>query len=137
MAFPDPFNAPKMNNGSSLTKAFTLIETLGPQSQRKYVAAPAGEPKYLRISHTTSGKGTSLRNRHLVRLEADCVVGGVADPTRRAAAYAVFDIPANDFSDAQITDLWKQFVGILRGKSGDATDYDASVFWTKFAGGES
>lgn len=136
--FADPLVASvEVISGSAVTNPFTLMNLGANSSQRVDVTAAAGDPKVLKISHTDVGKGTSARTRHLVRLEAYGVVEGVEDPTKVGSVYMVADIPKAGFSAAQKTALFYQFVGLVRGASGNVTyDGDPALFWDRFLNGE-
>lgn len=137
--FSDPIvAATDVDSGVAVTKSFGIINNLGTASDRINFAAAAGDPKLMKISHTNVGKGVSARKRHLVRLEAYGVVGGVEDTTKVASVYLVADIPDNGITAAQKKQLWQGIVGLIRGSSGNvAYDSDNTIFWDRFLNGES
>lgn len=136
---PDPFNAHvDVSGGTPTTKPFTILSTLPNGTVRQYAAAPAGEPKVLKISHSTVGKGVNMRDRHLVRLESYVVEDTVENPAKPVSAYMVLDIPRVGVTATQKSDLFKRFVGLLRGASGDAANAgDQTNFWDRLWLGES
>lgn len=125
--FADPYLAPKnVASGSAATQAFSLVSNNGTATTRVNTGSyTAGDPKVLKISHSVVGKGANARDRHLVRLEAYPVINSVEVKETPIAFYAVFDIPQVGPTSTQITSMWRQFVGMLRGSSGDVV-YDAS-----------
>lgn len=136
---PDPFNAPvDIAGGTQITNPFTLIGLGSNQSDRRDVTAAAGEPSVLKVSHSTVGKGATLRNRHLARIEAYPIVDSVEDKSAQPLAlYAVADVPANGFTSDQVTALYRQFCGLLRGCGGDsANQANATVFFDRWLAGE-
>lgn len=137
--FSDPIVAAcDVDSGVAVTKSFTIINTQGKATDRINASAAIGEPKVLKMNHTSVGKGSSARKRHLVSLEAYGVVGGVEDPSLVGKVYLVADIPDTGFTDAAKKLLWQQFVGLVRGASGNVTyDSDVATFWTRFLNGES
>lgn len=134
---PDPFNAPFDVSGSAQTIPWTLI-TVGPGTSIRKSALTAGKPRTMRISHSVVGKGSSKRDRHMVRIESYPVVDELeVSNAQPAAIYLVADIPSNGFAAADIEYLWNQFVGMLRGGSGDACNAGVpSIFWNRFLAGE-
>jgi hypothetical protein len=136
---PDPFDLDTIvASGSAVQQPYTLAALTGQAAVRKDLTASDGEPKVLKISHTTVGKGASVRDRHLVRLEAYVVEDSVEDQSKPIALYAVADIPRNGVTAAQLSDLWEQFTGLFLGGSGEVTyDGDQTVFFDRWIGGES
>lgn len=124
-------------SGSAVTASFTLLNMKPNGTDRINFAADVGEPKVLQISHTNVGKGAAARKRHLVRMESYSVVDGLEDPTKKAAIYLVADIPDVGITATQKSDLFRQFVGLLRGGSGNVTyDADPTAFFDRFLNGE-
>lgn len=136
--FSDPLVASvDVDSGAAVTASYTIINNLNRATDRINVAAAVGDPKVLKMSHQDVGKGSSARRRHVVRLEAYGVVEGVEDPTKVAALYMVADIPKSGITAAQEKKLWQQFVGLLRGGSGNVTyDSNEATFYTRFLNGE-
>lgn len=136
---PDPFNGHvDVSGGTPTTKPYTILSMLPNGSVRSYTGAPAGEPKTLKISHSVVGKGTNARDRHLVRLESYVVEESVEVSSKPISAYMVLDIPRSGVTSTQKADLFKRFVGILRGASGDAANAgDQTNFWDRVMNGES
>lgn len=95
-------------------------------------------PSTLKISHTTSGKGSKRRVRHLCRFDTDVEVDGViAD--KPASLYLVADIPdeADDLSTVKAA-LWQRMTGILYGASAvTANSFDLDTFYNRWLNGES
>jgi hypothetical protein len=137
--FSDPFQAPKdVSSGSAITEPFTLVSLANNSSIRVNVDAADGEPKVMKVSHTDVGKGTLARTRHLFRFESFVVEDSVENLAKPIAFYAVFDIPKTGASSAQLLELYEQFVGALRGGSGDVVyDGDATVCFNRILNGES
>lgn len=136
---PDPFNAPvDVSGGTQTTNPYTLVGLGSSQSERCDVTASAGEPKFMKVSHSDVGKGSTSRKRHMVRLEAYQVVDGAEDKSLPPLAlYAVADVPVAGFTSNQVTDLYRQFCGLLRGCGGDAANQaDATVFFNRWLNGE-
>jgi len=103
----------------------------GNSSVRKNAAADTGVlPEVMKISHQTVGKGTSMRDRHLVRFEVSSDDGdgniGTTDP---AVVYMVFDIPRSNCNGNTPTILARQLCGFLRDADADDTapDYDTNL----------
>lgn len=135
----DPFVL-KVNveSGPGINRSFTLLNVAGNSTTRSCAAVPVGGPRVLKISHSQVGKGSTLRNRHLARLEAYALdENGDERKDRPISAHVVLDIPV-EATAAQITDLWKYFVGLLRGGSSEvAYDGDQTYFWDRLILGES
>lgn len=136
--FSDPLVASvDVDSGAAVTASYTVINNLNRATDRVNTNAAAGDPKVLKISHTDVGKGVSARKRHMVRLEAYSVAEGVEVPSVKASLYLVADIPASGITAAQEKKLWQQFVGLLRGASGNVTyDSNEATFFTRFLNGE-
>lgn len=137
--FSDPLNADlNVISGSAVTKPFTMMNNAGNSTMRVNTTAAVGDPRVLRISHTEVGKGSQARARHLVRLESYGVVEGAEDPAKVAALYLVADIPKSGITAAQKTALFHQFVGLVRGGSGNvAYDGNPADFFDRWLNGES
>lgn len=137
--FADPLNAHNdIAGGAPTTEPYTLTSLQGNGSVRTYSAATAGNPKVCKISHTVVGSGKNQRTRHLARLEAYQLVGGVEDTTLPPfAVYDVADVP-NGITATQRNNMANRFVGLIRGASGDAANAtDRGVFWDRWLAGES
>lgn len=136
---PDPFNADKVvPSGAAVQQPFTQVSLSGGASVRKDLTSDDGGPKVMKLSHNTVGKGDSIRDRHLVRLEAYVVEDSVEDQSKPIALYAVADIPRNGVTASQLSALWKQFTGLFLGGSGEvAYDGDQTVFFDKWVSGQS
>lgn len=137
--FSDPLVADvNVASGGAVTKSFTILNSGNRSTERVNVSAAAGDPKVLKMSHQQVGKGSTARMRHLVRLEAYGLDAGVEVPAIVGAVYLVADIPLSGFSAAQKTALFHQFVGLVRGGSGNVTyDGNPADFWDRFLNGES
>lgn len=136
---PDPFNAPYDGNLSIVTCPFTILTINGASSVRGYSAGALTFPNIMRTSHTVVGKGVSARDRHLLRLEANGVTDGVRDPNIVGSLYAVADIPRTGaFSATSKEELFRQFIGILRGNStwNAASVPVQSTFFNRWLNGE-
>ncbi|DAD50875.1 coat protein [ssRNA phage SRR5467090_9] len=136
--FSDPLVADvNVTSGGAVTKPFTTINYGTRSTDRVYIAAAAGDPRQLKISHEVVGKGSAARDRHLVSLVAYGVVGGVEVPSTKATVYLVADIPQSGITAAQKTAMFHQFVGLIRGGSGNVA-YDGlpADFWDRFLNGE-
>lgn len=136
--FSDPLVADvNVTSGGAVTRSFTTINYGVKSTDRVYTAAAAGDPRVLKISHEVVGKGSTARDRHLVSLKAFSVVGGVEVPTVSANVYLVADIPHSGITAAQKTALFHQFIGLIRGGSGNvAYDGVPGDFWDRFLNGE-
>jgi hypothetical protein len=116
------------DNGTGLTNVggagaltFALVANPADGSTLRRVAATASTtPQEIAISHSTSGKGLTKRNRTLVKATHTVVnvdtttTGGVAPS---ASVYIVFDYPPN--LSAHITDQIKknlagQIIGVIQ-----------------------
>ena len=136
---PDPFNAPvDVPSGAAVTAPFTLTSMAANSTVRVNTTANAGEPKVLKVSHQVVGKNSAARDRHLVRLESYVVEDSVEQMDKPISFYAVFDVPQAGVTSAQLAGMFEQFIGLLRGGSGDvAYDGDATVLFDRVIGGES
>lgn len=136
---PDPFTGHSdVAGGTATTYPYTMISMLPNGTVRQNLAADAGEPKTLKISHSVVGKGTNARDRHLVRLESYVVEDTIENPAKPISVYVVFDFPKSGVTTTQKSDLFKRFVGLLRGASGDAANAGTqSQFWDRILAGES
>lgn len=137
--FSDPLNADlNVTSGAAVTKPFTMVNNGGTSSMRVNFTAAVGDPKVLRISHTPAGKGSQARVRHVAQVECYSVVEGAEDPTKVAKLYVVADIPVTGITAAQKTALFHQFIGLLRGGSGNVTyDGNPADFFDRWVNGES
>lgn len=128
-----------VTTGSALQNSFVKVSANGNTSVRKNFDAGDGEPKVLRISHQDVGSGATARTRSMVRLEAYPLdADGNEDNTQVCALYAVLDKPKQGVSSENLALLFKQFIGLLYGGSGDAAyDYNVDNFVTKWSRGES
>lgn len=136
---PDPYNAHvDVSAVGSTTEEFTVVENSGRNTERVCKGAAQGEPQKLKIQHKTAGKGDAIRDRHLVRLESYVVEDGSENTAKPIVLYAVADIPRIGPTDTQLTAMFEQFVGLLRGASGDpANEGDQTVFFDRWLLGES
>jgi len=137
--FADPLPLHNDVSGASpTTEAYTLISLESNASVRQNMTATAGNPKTLKISHATAGKGAALRNRHLMRMEAYQLTDGVEDPSKPPmAVYVVAEVPLGITAD-QRTNFFNRFVGAIRGASGDAANSAVrQTFWDRWLAGES
>lgn len=127
---PDPFQAKfEAPSTSEVVYPWTLMSMANGSSVRKVTDSTDVAAKIMKISHNTVGKGATLRNRHLVRLESYVVEDGNDVLTKPIALYAVADIPATGVTDAQMTSMFKQFVALLRGSSGHAANNSSQTFF--------
>lgn len=72
---------------------------------------PLATPEIFTVSHNTNGKGESLSDRHLVRMDKtkeDAEVDGIA--TLSASVYLVIDKPRRVFTDAEVTLMIEKLV---------------------------
>lgn len=123
--------------GSSTTENYTLLNLQQNASDRLNTSATAGLPKRIKISHSVVGKGAASRVRHLARMEAYVVEDSVENTAKPFAVYVVADVP-NGVTATQKSDMFKRFVGLLRGASGDAANAGVSAtFWDRWLNGES
>jgi len=137
--FSDPLVADvNVISGGAVTRPFTTVNYGVKSTDRVYVAAAAGDPKSLKISHTTVGKGATARDRRLVSLVAYPVVGGVeVQTTPSLKVQLVVDCPQQGITAAQKTAMFHQFIGLIRGGSGNvAYDGVPGDFWDRFMNGE-
>lgn len=138
--FADPFNSPvDVSGGTETTVPFTLISLGMSNSVRKNVTADAGDPRVLEVSHSVVGKNSTTRDRHLVKMKSYQLDDeGEEDQSSPALVfYAVADVPRSGFTADQITAMFQQFVGLLRGAGGDAANSgDQTVFLNKWLNGE-
>lgn len=130
--YADPLVAKNDNKSPSVesrTYALTSFPT-GSSSIRKNAETDTGLfPEWFKISHQVVGRGTAIRDRHMVRVEASSVDGTAIGTHQPVIAYAVFDIPRS-FKGANIEyQLVRQLVGWLR----DAIDDGVSDYTTNFA----
>lgn len=135
----DPFLAHvDVAGGAPTTEGYALLSVSGGNTVRvRNVDPTAGYPKTLKISHQKVGKGSKARMRHLVRLEGYQVTDGVEDLSVPYAVYTVLDVPESGISETQLQAIWKRFVGLLRGASGDAANEgDETQFFHKWHRGE-
>lgn len=137
--YADPYGAFEIvPSGSEVSNNFAVTSTLANATVRKNFSADDGEPKVLKMSHSVVGSGTTKRDRHLVRLEAYVVEDEVEDVQRPISLYCVADVPQKGVTDAQMSALWTQFVGILLGSSNAvAFDGDQTEFFDRWVNGES
>jgi hypothetical protein len=96
---------------------YRLIKNLTDGSLRTDIAASSGEPRQMKIGHSSSGKAPLVRDRHVVQF-TDTID---AVPTQvQPTAYVVFDIPRNPAVTAQVMyDLACHIIDFL--SSGAAT----------------
>lgn len=135
--FADPYAVPVDIASASETHPTALVSLTGNASVRIFTDTDAGGPRNLKISHSVVGKGTSLRNRHLARLESFVVEDTVENRSKPIALYVVADIPVGATSD-QVEDLMTSMTGLLRGKSCGASGEapDPSLFLDRWLQGE-
>lgn len=135
--FADPAVLPKDASVDAQQNVNWILKELNGQSSVRFIAGAANDyPELMKISHTTVGKGSAIRDRHLVRIESYGLTGGVKDKTIVASAYAVFDIPRVGVSSDNVYRLWTHLIGTLRGKGGLVNYGDPAVFIDKFLRGE-
>lgn len=126
-----------VSGGSSTTENYTLLNLQQNASVRANNGANVGLPRVIKISHTNVGKGAAARVRHLARMEAYVVEDGVENTAKPFAVYVVADVPIG-VTATQKSDMFKRFVGLLRGASGDAANAGVSAtFWDRWLSGES
>lgn len=137
--FADPYPAhDDIAGGTETTHDYTLLSLESNASNRVNFDAADGEPKVLRISHTPIGKGTTARVRHLAKFTSFVVEDGLENTGKPIALYAVADIPVSGVTAGQKADLFTQFVGAIRGASGDAANEgDSTEFFDRWVNGES
>lgn len=129
--FSDPFVCP-IDNGTSLTKSFVLVQNGGAGVLRINSEADTGAyPHVLKVAHTVVGKGTAIRDRHLARFETSSVDGSLIGTQLPLVGYLVVDFPRSCINSAASWDLLKTMSGFIRGISGNASP-DASVVWDRF-----
>jgi len=134
---PDPYNAPFDSATPSDYTPFTLINCTPNSSFRKNVGAAVGAVSMMRVSHTTVGKGSTERDRHLVSFELKPVVDGVETNGLTAKLYLVGDFPKNGITAAQLGYLWQQMSGTLKGVAEGTTHVgNATVFFNRWKNGE-
>lgn len=135
----DPFVANVIvASGGAITRNWHLVSMAGNASVRANIAHTPGAPSTLKISHQTVGNGGNKRDRHLVRLEALQVTGGVEDSTKPPIVlYVVADLPSG--CDATLAGaVYSEMCGMLLGKSGDtAFPLDWSRFFNPWKSGQS
>lgn len=119
--FADPLTVP-VDNATEATVDFVAVSINGSSSKRvREDFGEAGLNRVVDISHTEVGKGSTARDRHLVRFTSYVVDDGVEDLGKPISMYVVADIPKNGVSAAQKNNLLKMVAGFLRGVSGSAT----------------
>lgn len=136
---PDPSEIPYLGDDPK-SYVRTRIDggnTVYARDTAEYVRG-TGYPLYLRISHTQVGKGSNLRDRHLLRLEAPCLnadgENGLFD-----SIYCVADFHRNTAAYVLQVKLWEQFSGALIGgnaKVGATAAFDPDAFFKRWVNGE-
>lgn len=136
--FSDPLNADEVvASGVAVSNPFTTVSVNGNSTVRQNFTAAAGEPKVLKISHTKVGTGASERSRSLARMEAYALDDSGDETSTNCSIYVVLDKPVRGFTPAQLTELFKQFVGMLAGSSlEEAYAFDESAFLQRWSNGE-
>lgn len=111
----------------------------GNASVRKNVLVDDGTvPETMKVSHQVVGKGTAVRDRHLVRFEqsSDDGDGNIATTTP-AVAYVVLDIPRQNIDVSEVPyALTRQLCGFLRGANADDTSPEYTTNLWKLLNGE-
>lgn len=135
----DPLAA-NYDGATSITQSnFTILTLDGSSSVRGFTSAPAENPNILRISHSVVGKGASTRDRHLVRLEANGVDGGVRRTDIVGSVYLVADFPRDILFTSNTREaLYRQFLGLIRGNStwNAGSIPNMASFWSRWLNGE-
>jgi hypothetical protein len=136
--FADPHNAHiSVASGAETTVPYTRLSQLGNSCVYENLIAAVGNPRVMKLSHSVVRKGDAKANRHLARMEAFVVVDGVEDRNLPISAYTVLDIPLLATA-SQRTTLFRHYIGMLRGSSGDVVyDDDPTYFWDRLIAGES
>jgi len=137
--FADPLVVIEDNSGTQATKSFARISLQGNSAQYIKADAVGGDPRVVKISHTQVGKGASLRDRHLMRIEAQGVIDSIVRPDVIGAIYVVADLPVSGFTSAQKIALARYMSGLFRNSGGTAAGFTPSfdTYFTKWINGES
>jgi hypothetical protein len=138
--YTDPFVCDYDSTSPNTTQTFNRIQapTVGQGSVYKNDETDAGTaPEWCKISHQVVGKGSAVRDRHLVRFELSSVdADDNVGTTAPAVAYAVFDIPRTNISATGPTVLARMLVGFLRGANADDSAPDYTTNFAKLMNGE-
>lgn len=93
-----------LTDDSAGTSTVSSISTV--DSKRIWREPPLATPTVLTLSHQEKGKGESMADRHLVRLDktkSDTEVDGIA--TLSASVYLVIENPRRIFTTAEIESM--------------------------------
>lgn len=122
--FTDPLVA-KKDTATSADRSYSLIQNNGTGSVRICVSPVSVgiEPKYLKISHNSAGKGARIRDRHLVRFETPTMMadGTTLDDSLPLVIQCTLDVPRHGVVAGGTVGALRQLCGFLRGVSGSAT----------------
>jgi hypothetical protein len=93
---------------------YSQISLESSKSIRNNAALSLGTPETMIISHTTSGKGMTATDRHLVRLnhvEED--TGSTEIATLTGSVYIVLEKPRRIITDVQMSHMVTQLINFL------------------------
>lgn len=121
MAFPDSVT---VADATPENVTYDLISLKDRKSERSDATRDLGAPRSLVISHETTGKGLSAKDRHLVRfnrVEEDTEADGIA--TISASVYLVIEAPRRIVTKTMIEDMVVQLQNFL-----DTAGYQDKLF---------